>query len=271
MLYEQCLNIVGLLIIVGAIVNFCITLRCSCRTVFGVRTVLLCFLCSSGVWLVGLVNRWSSYAASTAEPWFYAFPVVTKYETLAFVLFLVVSLTYFFTRKLLCLRSFLWLLGGFCLIFLNYLYSPNTTANFVPSLKSGWLVIHISLSFLAYAMFALAASVNGFALLTGRCEYVSRLSERLVAYGTVLFTIGGIFIGAVWADQSWGRFWAWDPKESWAFVTWVVYSAIWHICSADLGSYKTRSLLVVAAFGVVLFTYFGVNALYLDSLHSYTS
>ena len=108
-------------------------------------------------------------------------------------------------------------------------------------------------------------------ILSGKWEHISKISECLVAYGTVLFTIGGIFIGAIWADQSWGRFWAWDLKESWAFVTWLVYAALWHIFSTEWVTAKARSFLTVVAFGMVLFTSFGVNALYLESLHSYTS
>ncbi len=271
MLYENCLNAAGLLIILAAIINFRFCWKSGVASLPLPRTVSGIYLVTVFIWLSGFISRWSDYVSQTSDPWFYAFPVVTKYETLAFALFLVVFLTYFVTHELLRLRSLLWFTGGLGLLFLNFIYSPETPANFVPSLKSNWLVVHISLSFLAYAMFAVAAGINGYALVTDHCQRISGLSERLIACGTVLFTIGGIFIGAIWADQSWGRFWAWDPKESWAFVTWVIYSALWHTFSIGRMSSKVRSMLIVIAFGVILFTYFGVNALYLESLHSYSS
>ena len=93
--------------------------------------------------------------------------------------------------------------------------------------------------------------------------------SQLMLYPAVFCLVVGIFIGAVWANQSWGRYWGWDPKEVWALITMMVYSTAFHSKSlAFLQKPLYFHVFTVVAFLAVLFTYFGVNFL-LGGLHSY--
>ena len=95
------------------------------------------------------------------------------------------------------------------------------------------------------------------------------LFSRLLLYPAVFFLGAGIFIGAVWANVSWGRYWAWDPKEVWALVTFMIYALPFHADTISwLRNPKFFHLYMLAAFLTVLMTYFGVNYL-LGGMHSY--
>ena len=99
-------------------------------------------------------------------------------------------------------------------------------------------------------------------------EYLAVVS-RLMLYPALFLLVTGIFIGAVWANVSWGRYWGWDPKEVWALVTMLVYSLAMH--SRSMGPFRNAvffHIFTVVAFLAVLFTYFGVNFV-LGGLHSY--
>ncbi len=140
---------------------------------------------------------------------------------------------------------------------------------FLPSLKSYWLLAHVALSFVAYGMFALAAILSVLVLVRreGAEESAARI-RALVRAGAVVFTIGGIFFGAMWAQTSWGRFWAWDPKETWAFITWCCYLALIHFDRGDKLTHKQLAVFALVNFFVVIFTFVGVNLLF-AGLHSY--
>ena len=146
-----------------------------------------------------------------------------------------------------------------------------------PVLQTPLLGIHVSVIMLAYTLFAIIA-ING---IVGLCN--KRLSPFTFHLSTVLLypalfcLTAGIFIGAVWANMSWGRYWGWDPKETWALITMLVYAMLLHFpwlkkLSAISGqrSETVYHVCSIVAFAFVLFTYFGVNHL-LGGLHSYAN
>ena len=144
-----------------------------------------------------------------------------------------------------------------------------------PVLQTPLLGIHVSVIMLAYTLFAIIM-ING---ILGLCmaqkrEMLMTLSQVLL-FPAIFCLAAGIFIGAVWANLSWGRYWGWDPKETWALITMIVYACLLHWPMIKKPSAMSRRQLEIAyhifsivAFLFVLFTYFGVNRL-LGGLHSY--
>jgi len=152
-------------------------------------------------------------------------------------------------------------------------FSPTVDSQIkplIPALKSNWLIVHVITCFLGYAAFVLA-SVFGIISMRqtdnpGRSEVVVEMLDNSLRTGYILFTLG-IVTGSVWAHVAWGRYWGWDPKETWALITWLIYTAAIHVRIKD--GHLTRRFVVILIVGLaaVLFTYFGVN--YLPGLHSY--
>jgi ABC-type transport system involved in cytochrome c biogenesis permease subunit len=141
----------------------------------------------------------------------------------------------------------------------------------VPALKSLWLGAHVLTAVIAYACLALAAALAVAGLAAGKdVERAGRLeafANRLVAIAFPFLTLL-IITGAIWAEYAWGSFWRWDPKETWALVTWLVYLAYLHLVRSRGWKGRKALILCLCGFGVVLFTFFGVNFL-LAGLHSY--
>jgi cytochrome c-type biogenesis protein CcsB len=147
----------------------------------------------------------------------------------------------------------------------------------MPALKSNWLLIHVVTCFLGYAAFTLGF---GTAILYLKQERRPRLSlppasqlDRLIYQTTTigfLFLTLGILTGAVWAETAWGKYWSWDPKETWSLITWLIYAALLHARLVKGWQGRRIAWLAVVGFLAVLFTYFGVSFL-LSGLHSYLS
>jgi cytochrome c-type biogenesis protein CcsB len=153
-------------------------------------------------------------------------------------------------------------------------------SNLVPVLKSYWLTIHVSLitgsygflglgallGFLNLILFILRKENDKFISLTIR--ELTYVSEMTLIVGLILLTMGN-FLGGVWANESWGRYWGWDPKESWALVTIIVYTFVLHMrFIPNLKSIYAFNIASLLAYSSVIMTYFGVN-FYLSGLHSY--
>lgn len=144
-----------------------------------------------------------------------------------------------------------------------------------PVLQTPLLGIHVSVIMLAYTLFAVIM-ING---IVGLCSKSKRESlmqlSQVLLYPALFCLTAGIFIGAVWANMSWGRYWGWDPKETWALITMLVYAALLHFpWLKKFSIFKFQSSIVyhvlcVINFLFVLFTYFGVSYL-LGGVHSYT-
>lgn len=146
-----------------------------------------------------------------------------------------------------------------------------TLSPLMPVLSSPLLSIHVLLVIGAYGLTAIIAILSVISLATHagtQKEDTARLCAILL-YPAVFLLAAGIFVGAVWANQSWGRYWGWDPKETWALVTLLVYSLPLHVSSFPaFRRPRTLCLYLLLAFLSVLMTYFGVNYL-LGGLHSY--
>lgn len=142
----------------------------------------------------------------------------------------------------------------------------------VPALRSGWLVLHVSFAFIGEAFFA-AAFVASLAFLITKDEErrkdFDRVAYLAVAAGYPIYTLGALIFGAIWAEQAWGTWWSWDPKETWAAVTWLVYTAYLHLRLVVGKRGRSTALLAVIGFILTLFTLFGVNFLIRGGLHSY--
>jgi cytochrome c-type biogenesis protein CcsB len=145
----------------------------------------------------------------------------------------------------------------------------------MPALKSNWLLVHVVTAFLGYAAFALAFGGAILYLLQDRRPRASlpplpvldRLIYRTTVLGFLLLTLG-IFTGAIWAETAWGRYWSWDPKETWSLITWFIYAALLHARLLKGWHGRRIAWLAVLGFMAVLFTYLGVSFL-LPGLHSY--
>ncbi|NHC22941.1 c-type cytochrome biogenesis protein CcsB [Nocardioides sp. IC4_145] len=160
------------------------------------------------------------------------------------------------------------------------LYTP--VDELVPVLKSRWLVVHVAAAIVAGALFCVGA-VTTVAQLVRDSNWRRRSAEvdasdahaqdslaefastvHLVAFPIWTFAV---IAGAVWAENAWGRYWGWDPKETWAFITWVFYAA--HLHALSTAKWRRRSgYLALAGFAAFLFNFFGVN-MWIPGLHSY--
>ena len=99
-------------------------------------------------------------------------------------------------------------------------------------------------------------------------ETLDEITYKSIAIGFPIFTLGGLIFGAIWADQAWGVYWSWDPKETWSLITWFFYAFYLH--SRMIRGWRGKKVAIVAVIGfmAVIFTYLGVNLL-LSGLHSY--
>ena len=203
------------------------------------------------------------------------------YETLIYISWSAIFAgVIFFRNSLLALGAATIIAGIF--MFTAHLtdVDPQIT-NLVPVLKSYWLTIHVSILTASYGFFGLAAILGFLTLIMfifrrnrphvdGIIKHVAAITEIALIIGLAAVTVGN-FLGGVWANESWGRYWGWDPKETWAYVSIVVYVIVVHLRFvkplATPFAFATASLL---AFASILMTYFGVN-FYLSGMHSYAT
>ncbi len=149
--------------------------------------------------------------------------------------------------------------------------APKTIEPPIPALKSSWLVLHVTFSFIGESFFTLSfvsAVIYLFTKDKEKKKKLETLTANLIAVGYPVFTAGALIFGAIWARYAWGSFWSWDPKETWALVTWLVYTAYLHARFVRRLKGSFSALLAVSGFLFTIFTFFGVNFL-LSGLHSY--
>jgi cytochrome c-type biogenesis protein CcsB len=146
----------------------------------------------------------------------------------------------------------------------------------VPALQSYWLTIHVVSAIVSFGIFTVGAGLTLLYLARrkvdrpGRfppAETLDRVAYRLHAFGFPLWTFA-IMAGAIWAEDAWGRYWGWDPKEVWALITWVVYAAYLHARATAGWRGRGAAWIALAGYSCFLFNYFGVN-IWLTGLHSY--
>ena len=195
-------------------------------------------------------------------------PLSNGYETMLFMAWVLLVLTIVLFRKF---RFFLWigpLAACCCLLVAMMTGSGSQITPLIPVLQSPLLSVHVMTVMCAYALFALQMMLGVYSFWTSKLERITALSQLLLYPAIFLLTIG-IFLGAVWANVSWGNYWSWDPKESWALITLMVYAIPLH--KASIGAFnKPRfyHIYMISAFLAVLITYFGVNFV-LGGMHSY--
>ena len=196
-------------------------------------------------------------------------PLSNGYETMQFLALATLLLACLFRRRFPFTLPFGFLLSGFALL-VSYLGQMNPQITpLMPVLVSPWLSSHVSLIMMSYALFAFMM-LNGVLALCVRREALRlMLLSRLLLYPAVFFLGAGIFLGAIWANVSWGHYWSWDPKEVWALVTFMVYAVPFHAGSLPrLRKPLFFHVYMMVAFLTVLMTYFGVNYV-LGGMHSY--
>ena len=201
-------------------------------------------------------------------------PLSNGFETMQFMAWSVLVLTLLMHAKFPIVIGFGPLLASFAmLVAMIGSGSPQITP-LMPVLHSPLLSVHVMVIMFSYALFAMMMLVGIQGLICyrrrdyARSESLAALSH-LMLYPAVFLLTAGIFIGAVWANVSWGRYWSWDPKEVWALITMLIYMAPFHSSSIKcFRSTKFFHFYCVLAFLSVLITYFGVNFL-LGGMHSY--
>ena len=200
-----------------------------------------------------------------------------------YALLLIAMIAFFFQKhsyfRALLQKQHTWLMAGLGIaavvlaIIMTHVVTPKPPLQ--PVLQTPLLGIHVSVIMLAYTLFA-AIMANGIIglIMASKREQLMHLSQLLL-YPALFCLTAGIFIGAVWANMSWGRYWGWDPKETWALITMLVYALLLHFPwlknKSQITNHKSQILYhicCVVDFLFVLFTYFGVSYL-LGGLHSY--
>lgn len=190
----------------------------------------------------------------------------------------------------LCFLVFLWkykfqALGAFVtpVIFLIIGYAAmqsREVRDLMPALRSYWLGIHVSCAIISYGAFGVSFAVSLMFLLRRKMQgnsfweehipeekKLDMISYRAVALGFLFLTFV-IITGAIWAERAWGRYWSWDPKETWSLITWIIYAIYLHLRLSKGWRGKTVAIFAVVGFVCVIFTYIGVNT-FIPSIHSY--
>jgi cytochrome c-type biogenesis protein CcsB len=230
--------------------------------------ILILFL----IHTAGLGVRW--YISGHA-PW------SNGYESMVFVSWATLLVGLIFANRSEITLSMTTLLAGLTLLVAGFSWMSPEITNLVPVLKSYWLIVHVAVIMASYGFLGIGALLGMLNLLlivmrnSKNRERVNFTIQELVniihislILGLILLTLGS-FLGGIWANESWGRYWGWDPKETWAMVTIIVYAFIVHMHKIPgfRGSYAVSAASLIG-FGSVLMTYFGVNY-YLSGLHSY--
>lgn len=210
-------------------------------------------------------------------------PMSNGYESMIFISWVTLLAGFIFSRKSAFALSATAVLSSMTLMVAHLSFMDPEITNLVPVLKSYWLTLHVSVITGSYGFLGLGAILGLITLIllslsnSRNYERIGATIEELTVINYKTLTLGlyfltiGTFLGAVWANESWGRYWGWDPKETWSLITVIVYSLVIHSrMIPSLKNVYTFNVLSLFAFSCVLMTYFGVNY-YLSGLHSYAS
>ncbi|WP_274572247.1 c-type cytochrome biogenesis protein CcsB [Neisseria leonii] len=234
--------------------------------------------------LTGLLVRW--HESYLLRPDAGYIPVSNLYEV--FVLFLIVTaLMYLYYEKKFAIQR----LGVFVLTFMAALvgfilwYSISRGAHailpLIPALQSWWMKIHVPANFVGYGAFCIAAMLGvaelwvlnreakGLKSRLPASHLIEEVMYKAIAVGFLFFTIATI-LGALWAADAWGRYWSWDPKETWAFIVWLNYAVWLHLRLVAGWRGKILAWWAVTGLFITAFAFIGVN-MFLSGLHSYGS
>ncbi|EAH6256546.1 TPA: cytochrome c biogenesis protein CcsA [Campylobacter jejuni] len=212
-------------------------------------------------------------------------PWSNGYESMVYIAWALSLSGIFFSRKSPIALSLTSILSGVVLMVAHLSEMNPQITNLVPVLNSYWLSIHVSVITASYGFLGLCALLSIFTLflmcflkkdgkynlnILRNITEATRINEMAMIFGLCLLTVGN-FLGAIWANESWGRYWSWDSKETWALVSILVYAAILHL--RMIPKYCNQfvfALWSMFAYWVIIMTYFGVNY-FLTGLHSYAA
>jgi cytochrome c-type biogenesis protein CcsB len=221
---------------------------------------------------IGLTARWYISGHS---------PMSNGYESMLCISWVTVFAGFIFSRRSLLALAATSFLAGMTLMVAHLSFMDPEITNLVPVLRSYWLTLHVSVITGSYGFLGLGAILGLVVLIMmlfvnrNNQERIAPVIDELTVINFRTLTLGlyfltiGTFLGSVWANESWGRYWGWDPKETWSLVTIAVYTLVTHSrMIPGMRNIYTFNLLSLFAFSSVLMTYFGVNY-YLSGLHSY--
>jgi cytochrome c-type biogenesis protein CcsB len=233
----------------------------------------------AGGFLVHCATLGARYAATGYTP------VANLHESFSFFAWAIVIIYLLFD-----LRYRLAVLGAFvCPLALVLMLAGNAASSAVsginPALDSWWFPVHVTLAFLGDAIFAVAAVAGVMYLIQERMlkskkfsalyfrlpslDVLDSINYKCLTIGFPLMTMG-IISGAIWANSAWGTYWSWDPKETWALITWFLYAALLHGRLTIGWRGRRAAIFAIIGFACLLFTFLGVNLL-LSGLHSFNS
>jgi cytochrome c-type biogenesis protein CcsB len=224
--------------------------------------------------MIGLAIRW--YISGHA-PWSNA------YESMIFIAWATMLAGLIFSRKSTIAIAVTGILASLILMVAHLNWMDPEITNLVPVLNSYWLMIHVAIITSSYGFLGLSSLLgflnlvlmifkgdNNKKRINNTIKELTTINEMTVQVGLFLLTIG-TFLGGVWANESWGRYWGWDAKETWALVTVLIYAFVAHMRFVPgLKSQYAYNVATLVAYLSVLMTYFGVNY-YLSGLHSYAA
>ncbi|WP_333803569.1 cytochrome c biogenesis protein CcsA [Sulfurospirillum sp.] len=219
----------------------------------------------------GLALRW--YVSGHA-------PLSDTYESIVYIAWSCLLFCMLFLRRSLFALSGSVMMSGIFMFVAHLGHIDPEITNLVPVLKSFWLSVHVSIITASYGFLALGCALGFFTLILFACKsshqtiatikHLTAINEITLILGLSLLVIGN-FLGGVWANESWGRYWGWDPKETWAYISILVYTIILHVRLVPrLYSHYLFAVLSLLGFASILMTYFGVN-FYLAGMHSYAT
>ena len=222
----------------------------------------------------GLALRW--YISGHA-PW------SNGYESMIFIAWTTILAGIIYAKKSTLTLAATAVVSGLLLMVAHLNWLDPEITNLVPVLKSYWLLIHVAIITSSYGFFALGSILGLIALwliiftnstnkvkLKNTLSELTLINEKSLEVGLFLLTIG-TFLGGIWANESWGRYWGWDPKETWALVSVLIYAFVLHMrFIPSLRSKLTFNAVSMFAIWTIIMTYFGVNY-YLSGLHSYAA
>ena len=230
--------------------------------------------CCFALHTTALILRW--YISGHA-------PFTDAYESMIYVGWSAIGAGLFFSRRSPLSVAATAFVTAMILMIAHWNWMDPAIGTLQPVLNSYWLMLHVAVIVASYGPFALGMLLGAINLLLmifttkNNALTLKKIQQELtivnelsLTVGLVMLTIGN-FIGGMWANESWGRYWGWDPKETWALISIMIYAFVIHLRLVP----KMRSLwafnfMSVVAFGSILMTYFGVN-FYLTGMHSYAT
>jgi cytochrome c-type biogenesis protein CcsB len=226
------------------------------------------------IWLAGLIAQAIYIVFRTFEAG--RAPISNFFESIAVMVFIASLCGFVYWRKSkIDLLILIVNLFNFVMLSINFSF-PRQIPTLMPALQSYWLPIHVSTTLSGYAIFCVAALVGILYFLKERYSHLNlpdlivleELGFKIVIFGFPIYALGALLFGSIWAHEAWGRYWFWDPKETWALIIFLYYAVYLHMRNREKFTHRHGALFLVGGLLFIMFSYFGVNIL-ISGLHSY--